>query len=289
MELKGDPRRIFGVPPVFPGLCALIMLSVTFTQAPLAEAANATAKVLEQPKKVTGVSRPSFIVITLDSLSDCAEEIFNLAQAGKMDRLRKNLDSLRKVAATFDNIQGKDDLILLPRLRGTIDDLEKAIAGRDRLDAMRYANRITLIAATFALPFAPGIPTDLSLLDYNARELGIWSEVRMTEKLPSIVLRMHLAWQTMMPVLIEHHGEKELKRFSEIMEHLELAKTPEEYGRLSRQVQAEVDSMKAIFTRSAKSGKPVNAIIYAPDSIIRRKPSPPKQGGAEIAASSSRK
>ena len=289
MELNVHPHCMGGISQVFPGLFALIMLSVIFTQAPLAEASNAPATVLEQPKKVTGPSRANVIVITLDSLSDSAEEIFNLAQQGKMERLRKNLDSLKKIAATFDNIQGKEDLILLPRLRGTIDDLEKAITGKNRLEAMRYANRITLITATFALPFAPGIPTDLSLLDYNARELGIWSEVRMTEKLPSIVLRMHLAWQTLMPGLIEHHGEKELKRFSEVMEHLELTKTPEEYCRLSRQVQVEVDSMKAIFTKSAKSGKPINTIIYPSDSIIRRKPLPPKQGGAEIAASPSRK
>ena len=288
MELKGNPRCTVCVSPVFPGVCALIMLSVIFTQAPLAKAANAPATVVEQPKKATGASRSNFIVITLDSLSDSAEEIFNLAQVGKMDRLRKNMDSLKKIAATLDNIQGKEDLLLLPRQRSTIDELENAIAGKDRLETMRYANRITLITATLAVPFAPGIPTELSLLDYNARELGIWSEVKLAEKLSGIVIRMHLAWQTLMPKLIEHHGEKELKRFSEIMGHLEQARSPEEYGRLSRQVRVEVDSMKAIFTKSAKSGKPINT-MYPSDSILRRKPLPPKQGGGEIAASPSRK
>ena len=285
MELKGHSQRIS---PVILGLFALIMMPVIFTQAPLAEAANAPATVVEQPRKIMGAPRPNFIVTTLDSLSDSAEEIFNLAQAGKMDRLRKNLDSLKKIAATLDNIQGKEDLILLPRLRGTIDDLEKAIVGKDRLQIMRYANRITLIAATLAVPLAPGIPTELSLLDYNARELGIWSEVKITDKLSSIVIRMHLAWQTLMPKLIEHHGEKELKRFSDIMEHLELAKTPEEYGHLSRQVRIEVDTMKSIFTMPTKSGKPLNT-IYPPEASLRRKPLSPKQGGGEVAASPSQK
>jgi hypothetical protein len=264
------------------------MLTVILTQVPLTEAANVPATVVEQPRKNMGTPRPSFIVSTLASLSDSAEEIFNLAQVGKMDRLRKNLDSLKKIAATLDNLQGKEDLILLPRLRGTIDDLEKAIVGRDRLQAMKYANRITLIAATLAVPLAPGIPTELSLLDYNARELGIWSEVKMTDKLSSIVIRMHLAWQTLMPKLIEHHGEKELKRFSDIMGHLELAKNPEEYGHLSRQVRVEVDTMKAIFTMPTKGGKPLNT-LYPPESSLRRKPLSPKLGGGEIAASPSQK
>ena len=285
MELKGHSYRLS---PVILGLPALILISVTFTQASLAEAANAPATVVEQPRKITVPSRSNFIVSTLDSLSDSAEEIFNSAQVEKMDRLRKNLDSIKKIAATLDNIRGKEDLILLPRLRGTIDDLERAIVGKDRLLSMRYANRITLIATTLAVPLAPGIPTELSLLDYNARELGIWSELKMTDKLSSIVIRMHLAWQTLMPQLIEHHGEKELKRFSDIMGRLELAKNPEEYGHLSRQVRVEVDTMKTIFIMPTKGGKPLNT-LYPPESSLRRKPLPPKQGGGEIAASPSQK
>ena len=169
-----------------------------------------------------------------------------------------------------------------------MDDLEKAVAGKNRLETMRYANRITLITATEAIAYAPDIPTELSLLDYNARELGIWSEVKMTDKLSSIVIRMHLAWQTLMPKLIEHHGEKELRRFSEVMGHLELAKTPEEYGRLSRQVLVEVDSMKTIFTKSSKGEKPTKS-IHPSDPNLRHKPLPSKQGGSEILEPPSRK
>ena len=110
----------------------------------------------------------------------------------------------------------------------------------------------------------------------------------MTEKLSSIVIRMHLAWQTLMPKLIEHHGEKELRRFSEIMGHLELAKTPEEYGHLSRQVRVEVDDMNVVFAKSEKGGKQINT-LYPSDSILRRKPLPSKQGGGDIAASPSGK
>jgi hypothetical protein len=269
---------------------ALFLLALTLQAGSLAQAspaaASSPAASLEQPWHAG--SRSNSIVTTLDALSDSAEALFSLAQAGKMERLRKNLDSLKKIAATIDNLQGKEALILLPRLRSTIDDLEKAVTGKNRLEIMRFANRITLIAATEAIPYAPDIPTELSLLDYNARELGIWSEVKLTDKLSSIVIRMHLAWQTLMPKLIEHHGEKELRRFSEIMGHLELAKNPDEYSRLSRQVLAEVDTMKAIFTRSLKGGKLLNA-LYASDSSLRRKPLPPKQGGSEFDGPPSRK
>ena len=201
----------------------------------------------EQAKSATGGGGANFIVAELDSLSGSAVEIFTLALAGKMDRVGKKLETLKKNAAAFDYLQDEASSILLPRLGRTIADLEGAIGAKNRLDTMRFSNRITLIAATVAVPFKPCLPTEVSLLDYNGRELEIWSEAKKTDKLSNIVIRMHLAWQTLMPKLIEQNGIKELRRFSDLMGHLELARTPEEYGRLSRQVLAETDSMKAIF------------------------------------------
>ena len=206
----------------------------------------------EQPKPPVGASRANFIVAELNSLSESAEDIFSLALASKIERAAKKLDSLKRNAAAFEYIQDEASSMLLPRLGRTITELEMAIAAKSRLDTMRYANRITLIAATVAVPFKPIVPTEVALLDYNGRELEIWSEAKKTDKLSSIVIRMHLAWQTLMPKLIEQNGIKELRRFSDLMGHLELARAPEEYGRLSRQVLVETDTMKSIFLKTAK-------------------------------------
>jgi len=215
-----------------------------------AQAGNASA--VRELAKPGGAQRANFILAELDSLSGSAEEIFSLALSGKMERSGRKLEALKKNAAAFDYIQDEGSSILLPRLGRTIADLERAIGAKDRLDTMRYSNRITLIAATVAVPFKPSLPTEVSLLDYNGRELEIWSEAKKTEKLSGIVIRMHLAWQTLMPKLIEQNCLKELRRFSDLMGRLELAKIPEEYARLSRQVLVETDAMKSIFVRSGR-------------------------------------
>jgi hypothetical protein len=217
----------------------------------LAQAAN-PPPAKEQPKPAPGASHANFIVAELDSLSESAEDIFTLALGGKMERVGKKLDTLKKNAAAFAYVQDEASSILLPRLGRTIADLERALATKNRLDTMRFSNRITLIAATVAVPFRPSVPTEVSLLDYNGRELEIWSEVKKMDKLSGIVIRMHLAWQTLMPKLIEQNRIKELRRFSDLMGHLELARAPEDYSRLSRQVLAETDVLKAIFLKSAK-------------------------------------
>jgi hypothetical protein len=232
-------------------LLAGLTLAGAILRAPLAQAANAPFT-KEQPKPTQGALRANFIVTELDSLSESAEDIFTLALAGKMDRLGKRLDILKKNAAAFAYVQDEASSILLPRLGRTIADLERALTSKSRLDTMRFSNRITLIAATVAVPFRPSVPTEVALLDYNGRELEIWSEVKNTDKLSSIVIRMHLAWQTLMPKLIEQNRIKELRRFSDLMGHLELARAPEDYGRLSRQVLAETDVLKAIFLKSVK-------------------------------------
>jgi hypothetical protein len=198
------------------------------------------------------VVRANPLAAELDSLSESADEIYELAMAGKMERVPRKLESMKKSAAALPNLQDETNNILFPRLRHTLVELEQAVIAKDRHTTMLYANRITLIAANVSIPMKVTIPTEVSLLDYNGRELGIWSDLKKTEKLSNIVMRMHLAWQALMPKLVEHNGTKELKRFSEIMRRLELARTPEEYGKLSRQVAPEMEGIRTLFQKAAK-------------------------------------
>jgi hypothetical protein len=252
MEQKGIIRTKGKSLPFWLFQLALLLSSSQPLTPNQAQAANATASVKEQQKPSLGASRSNFILSELDSLSESAEEIFTLAQAGKMERAARKLELLKKNASAFEYIQDEASGVLLPRLGRTIADLEKAIIAKDRLDTMRYSNRITLITTTVAVPFKPCVPTEVALLDYNGRELEIWSEVKKMDKLSGIVIRMHLAWQTLMPRLIEQNGIKELRRFSELMGRLEQARIPEEYGRLSRQVLVETDAIKSIFIKAPK-------------------------------------
>jgi len=285
MDQKVNSNLYFSIFPISLLLLVIFSLLGLSCQPSLAETVSVASAVKDQPNKS---ALTNVIVTEMDTLSESAEDIFTLAQSGKMGRTRKKLDNLKKSVAAFDAIQDDESLILLQRLGHTIEDLEKAVISKERLETMLYSNRITVIAATIAVPFKPSIPTELSLLDYNGRELGIWSEAKQTDKLSSIVIRMHLAWQTLMPKLIEHSGIKELKRFSELMGHLELAKTPEEYGRLSRQVLVETDAMRPIFAKQSKGAKSASSIQLSESSVVL-KPMPRKQGGTEVAEPSPRR
>jgi len=185
----------------------------------------------------------------IELVSGYAEDVYDLAKAGKWKRASKKLNALEKTEHNLTanaNILGADNISALTK---STSDLERAVTARSRLDAMITANKITAIAALIAKPFKQYLPINVVLLDYYGRELEIWSETKNTNKLADIVNKMHLTWQNLMPALIAGGGSKDVKKFGEIMKHLEMAKTPEEYGRLANSVLEEVDNLEKVFTQ----------------------------------------
>jgi hypothetical protein len=77
--------------------------------------------------------------------------------------------------------------------------------------------------------------------------LEILSDEKDIAKLSNLVIKMHLIWQNLIPQLVEKGGTKDIKKFSEIMKHLERAKTPEEYNHIANHVLDEVDNIEKLF------------------------------------------
>jgi hypothetical protein len=105
----------------------------------------------------------------------------------------------------------------------------------------------TLLEIAMIGELKPRVPTNVMLLDYCGRELEILSEEKNIAKLSNLVIRMHLIWQNLIPQLVDQGGTREIKRFSEIMTHLEKAKTPEEYNHIAKHVLNEVDNIEKVF------------------------------------------
>ncbi len=191
----------------------------------------------------------------LDALSQRAEEIYGLARSNRWRAAERGLGVLKRSEEALGTLQNEESAALQPRLRKTVADLGEAVAARRRADAMRLANKITLIEAAMAEPFRPRTPTNVGLLDYYGRELEIWSEARDMDRLSYTVLRMHLTWQTLIPKLGPQSDIKVIKKFADLLRHLDGAKEPEEYARLAAQVHEEVDALEKSFRCELLRGK----------------------------------
>ena len=165
----------------------------------------------------------------------------------KWHKVRKTLDKLKESAYAIKLLRNEENDFLSQRLTTKIEDLEQAISAKNKKDTLRFVNNITLLEIAMIGELKPRVPTNVMLLDYCGRELEILSEERDIDKLSNLVVRMHLIWQNIIPQLIDKGATKEIKTFSEIMTHLERAKTPEEYNHIAKHVLDEVDNLEKIF------------------------------------------
>lgn len=187
----------------------------------------------------------------LELISGYAEDIFDLAKADRWKKASKKLLILERGEKNLINTANGFAGDNLSALTKSSSDLERAINTKNRQEAMTAANKITAITALLAKPFKQRVPTNVMLLGFYGRELVIWSEMKNTNKLSAIVSKMHLTWQTLMPLLLAEGGSKDVKKFGEIMKRLEAAKIPEEYGRLAISVLDEVDNLEKVFTQKS--------------------------------------
>ena len=201
----------------------------------------------ENPLFSSVVHKSTDTQIELEALSDTAEDIYDLAKVDKWNRIRKKLNELKKYEQTIKLIRNEENDFYSQRLTAKIEDLEKAISAKNRKDTMRFANNITLIEIAMFGQLKPRVPTNVMLLDYCGRELELLSEEKDIDKLSNLVIRMHLIWQDLIPLLFEKGDTKEIKKFAEIMRRLERAKTPEEYNHLAKMVLDEVDNLEKVF------------------------------------------
>lgn len=181
----------------------------------------------------------------LATLSYNAKEIFYLARSQKWKPIDKLLHILNWSEHILQSNLNEEGTALLPRLEKTIAEVNNSVSAKQRIDTMRNANKITLIEAAIAAEFGSRVPSNVELIDYYSRELEVWSELKDMERLSFIVIRMHLAWQTLIPQL---NNPREIKEFAEIMKRLYQAKTPEEYAHLATVVHNETGKLEKEFT-----------------------------------------
>ncbi len=215
----------------------------------------ATDKLSAKGQNVQQIAAPTTIIPPfqdrLEALSRAAEETYDLARGEKWNKIGKKLDGLKTCEQNLNPVQHEESAVFVPQLNKTMAELQVAISTKNRMDAMRLANKITLIEAAMAGPLGPRVPTSVGLLDYYGRELEIWTAMKNADRLSYTVLRMHLTWQNLLPKLSMKNETKEIKKFAEIMNRLEMAKTTDDYSRLITQVRDEVNNLEKIFRNEA--------------------------------------
>ena len=206
----------------------------------------------KKPSSPSPEQKPGDIQVELGALAGTAEDIFDLAALGKWYKIRKKVDDLKKRQKTINMLWTGENNYFEQRLAHKIEKLDQAVAAKSAADVRIVSNNITFLEIAMMGELNPGSHANVMLLGYCGRELEILSEKKEMEKLNNLVIRIHLIWQGIIPQLVDKNASKEIKNFSDIMKHLENAKTPEEYSQSAGHIREEVSTIEHILNKHPK-------------------------------------
>src|SRR5439155_1288049 len=121
------------------------------------------------------------------------ENIYDLVNAKDWAKAAEKYDALKgeakQLAAELRGAQAEKD-----RLSEAIKALGQAVATKDRMAAMRWANQVTLIVADLSEPFKPRVPPAVTRLDVYGRELELGAEAKDAAQLRAAVDGLRKNW-----------------------------------------------------------------------------------------------
>jgi hypothetical protein len=140
-------------------------------------------------------------------------------------------------------VTGKD------RLSEAIKTLGQAVATKDRMAAMRWANQVTLIVADLSEPFKPRVPAAVTRLDVYGRELELGAEAKDAAQLRAAVDGLRKNWDKVKAAVKARGGKAEAERFDALMTQLDATTSADRYAKIAKPILDEVDNLEKVFSK----------------------------------------
>jgi hypothetical protein len=123
------------------------------------------------------------------------------------------------------------DLSGAPNERGQLDAavtaLDHSVPHHDKSATMRDANQVTLLASELTASYHPKIP-DVARLDFDGRDLEIWSAAHHIPKLKHTAEDIHHTWDQVRPAVEAYNGQDVAKGCDALVAKIGLAYTAAE-------------------------------------------------------------
>jgi len=126
--------------------------------------------------------------------------------------------------------------------------LSTALDAKSRLAAMSAANELTRLAAEAGRTFAPKLPTEILLLDYEGREVVIQAEQGDPVRIRTAIASIRASWDKVRPVAEAKRGSaKPVAAFSAAVAALEHNTEVGKVAGLAKTLLDRVDDLEELF------------------------------------------
>jgi hypothetical protein len=177
-----------------------------------------------------------------------AENLYDWGRQKNWTKARADLTALKSAVAKLKttgevtNLQGTD--------RGVVA-IEAAVQRRRPRALMHSANEMTSVAAELSRQFKPQVPVEVTLLDYDGRELELWAEEGNLVQLREARTRLQEVWTAVRPAVVSKGGTSEARQFDALVNQLIVAKTPKDFAAVATPILNSVDSLENVFKRGS--------------------------------------
>ena len=177
-----------------------------------------------------------------------AENLYDWGRQNDWTKARGDLAALKSAVAKLDASHAAGDLSGVHR---QLEAIEVAVNHRQARALAHSANEMTKVAAQLSRQFRPQVPVEVTLLDYDGRELELWADEGKIAQLHESRMRLSEGWTTVRPSVVARGGIAEAKHFDAVIDQLTLAKTPREFAAVATPILDGIDSLETVFTKNS--------------------------------------
>lgn len=241
------PKSCLWTAAVLIGLSSLATLSACNKPTTAAQASSNTPTPASMPASSTAAqNQPGVVPASLASLGEYGENIYDAAKAKQWTEAQAKLSALKgaiqQSSAELSKTEDKRT-----QLQGIVTSLDSSIAERQTAATMRESNQVTLVSSELAASYHPKVPADVARLDYDGRELEIWSRANDMAKLKTTAQDMRQTWDQLKPEVESHNGTAQAQKFGQLIAETDKAQTVAQYQKLAGPVLDEVDNLEKVF------------------------------------------
>ena len=182
----------------------------------------------------------------LANIGEYGENLYDSAQAKRWPDARAKLDQLKGAIQQSNTELNKADK-QRTELQRLVDSLDKSIAKKAQFETTRDANQVTLMGSELVASYHPKVPVEVTRLDYDGRELEIWSLAHNMTKLKDTAADIRRTWEEVKPKIESHKGTAESKAFGKLVTDVEQATTVAQYQNLAPKILEQVDKLEKVF------------------------------------------
>jgi hypothetical protein len=197
---------------------------------------------LAAPQSTVSADKPPQALL---DVAENAKDLFDAARLSNWTDAAVALRAMNESAADLPDTFSKPDLAA--RLQSRLRDVGDAVATRQRVQTMDFANGITLLAANLSEEYQTPLPYALMLLDFYGRELELGIAGADQARLTRASADLKQTWNRFERTVLDRGAVDEARRFTDIVAQLDGAHAPADFVEPARAELDAVERLKKIF------------------------------------------